>query len=409
MSIFFWRKDNEVNAQGNENYKPYEEISEKKTTKLGYILLIGMVILGVQQGQNFISSLAGDIKEPQQISSCGRYLMDAIEDDTQTPKSRSSYGYEYGSYYGYSQETLSDCQYSDLEKKYSIGNIMNEIKPALLKGEEIENQLKNLKDSLYDANRTVRSAKENYSISLQEKMAQEGTTVYDKNQVKDSLSVGEQEIVTLEAKIKNVEGQLNEINRSISAIATKNATAINNVFDEYSREVKFVAFERALLMLVLISPALFFSARKYFRYKKENSQYTIIWAAVSSIFAILFAEVFFSFIYKIIPHKLLAALIEFFGQFSFLVTIAYYLLFLAVPAIFGGLVYWIQKRVYNKEAVMMRALKKHTCPNCSMLLRNEDNFCPVCHFQIKETCGKCNGKRIRGLKFCPVCGDADVK
>ena len=386
-------------------FVPYEEVQEKNTTGLGYFLLIIMVVVGLWQGQGFIDSLKQNIPNPENISYCGSYLKTLV-DSKNINNSYNNYSYyaNYGYGYGYNDNNLSKCIYSNFEKKYSIENVINDIIPLQAKALTLQSTLQSLESQSYQVQSDINLQKQNYSISLQEKIAQENGTVYDKNSVKSGLSQAQIQYSTIGNQKAQTQADLNDVNKSIYDIAIKNSTAINNVFDEYSSAVKLVEFERALFLLLLISPVLFLTIRKYFKHKRENSQYTVIWSAVSIIFALLFMEVLFVFIYKIIPRELIAKLIAFFAQFAFLVTIGQYLLLFIGPVIFGGIVYWIQKKIYNKEAVMIRSLKNHKCPSCTMNLRESDRFCPVCHYQIKDKCVSCGGDRVVGLAYCPSCG-----
>lgn len=388
-----------VNTNTEKAYVPYEEIQERKTTKLGFILLILMVIIGVSQGQSFIHALSQNIPSPQNISYCGYYLKNLVD----TKVGPNTYG-SYSMYGNYGYGDISKCQYSDLEIKYSIENIIEEINPLSEKSKSLQNELQTLNAALYASQNQINNEKQNYGISLQEKIAQEGLTVYDRSKIKSDLTQLEIQYDSLKRQIDSKNSEITENNNAISSVAQRNSTAIGNVFREYSSKNKLVEFERALLLLLLISPVLYLTSKRYFRYKRENSQYTIIWAAVTTIFALLFAQVFFVFIYKVLPIELINKLLEFFAQFGFLVTIGQYILLFAVPAIFGGIVYWIQKKVYNKQAVMRRALKNHKCPSCEMTLRESDRYCPVCSYQIKEKCSNCGLDRIVGLAFCPSCG-----
>jgi hypothetical protein len=393
----FGNKEQEA-QKVNTPFAPYEEVSEKKTTKLGYFLLLIMVILGVWQGQGFISSLASNIKSPDSMSSCAYYFKNIVDKKNNT----DSYNQNY--YYGYSGNGIKNCVYNTFEKENSFPAIVAEISPLVQKVETLNKSLEYSRNSSYNTSNSINNLKQNYNISLNEKIAGEGDTVYDKTEVKQGLSQNESRLDFINKNIAELESDIKQTNTQIENIVLRKEVSIQKAFSDYTKEVKWVDFERALLLFVLISPILYLSIKKYFKLKKENSQYSIIWAAISAIFALLFAQVFFAFIYKIIPHEFLAKLIRFFGQFSFLVTILQYLLLLLTPAIFGFVVYLIQKKVYNKEAVMIRSLKNHKCPACSMSLRESDRYCSVCHYQIKEKCLACNGDRTVGLKYCGNCG-----
>lgn len=398
MKIPFFSKKEEIVQ--TKPFAPYEEIQEKKTTKLGSFLLIIMVILGVSQGHDFIKSLARNIKSPENISSCGQYLRNLIE--------TNSNSHNYKSFNNYYEDNLSSCRYSALEEEHDIKVIITELLPLSTKATALQAAVNTMQNSSYKLKSKIDTEKRNYDITLQEKMAEENSNIYNKNQIQVELAQDEQEYSRLQKDISQKQSEIAQINNSLKSIALKYRAKIDDLFDDYASQNKWVEFKRALLQLLLITPILFFTVRKYFKQKKENSQYAIIWGAISAIFALLFAEVFIGFIYKIIPHELLKKLIAFFGQFAFMATIIKYLLLLLTPAIFGGIVYLIQKRVYNKEAVMIRALKNHKCPACTMNLREADRYCAVCHYQIKEQCTSCNADRVVGLKFCPGCGVSKI-
>lgn len=397
MKIPFFTKQEESKPEATKPFAPYEEIQEKKTTKLGYILLFIMVMLGVWQGQGFIDSFAQNIKDPEQISECSRYL-NGIVDPTASYYGYSSYGYAYN------ENILSNCKYSLIEQKHSIQGIIAEINLPYTLVQNLQKDLNALQSTEYQLRDSMDREKRNYGISLQEKTAKETTVVYNTTQVKTTLMILEEQYSALQSNINQKQAEIDSNNAIIKSIAVRNAAQIKAVFSDYKTELKKVEFKRALLILLLIGPVLFLTTRKYFKQKKENSQYSIIWAAVATIFALLFAQVFFSFIYQILPHELILKLLELFAQFAFLVTIGQYFLLLLTPVLFGGIVYWIQKKVYNKKAVMIRALKSHKCPSCSMSLHESNRYCPVCHYQIKETCESCKGERVVGLAYCPSCG-----
>ncbi len=372
-------------------FAPYEEISEKKTTKLGYFLLIMMVLLGVWRGQGFIDSLSSSISGPEPLSNCVYFLNNFLSSNT----------YNYNTYYN--EPEYLTCNYSSFEKKYFIEDIMQVAFPLRAKLISLNRQLVDVRNNSNSAKNNIDSLKGDYSLTLQEKIARENS-LYDKNQIKGDI-IGQQayysDLVQQEAVLN---AQISDIENSLKSLVNNYKDRIAGVFVDYNFQNKLVEFERALLQFLFIVPLLWFALRKYFKNKRENSQYTIIWSAVVGIFALLFSEVCILFIYRIIPRELIQWLMQFFAQFAFLVTIFYYATFLLVPVIFGFIVYLIQKRVYNKEAVMIRALKNHKCPSCNMSLRNEDRYCPSCHYQMKDKCDACGMDRVVGLRFCPNCG-----
>jgi hypothetical protein len=354
MKIPFLNSEN-VPKEETKPFAPYEEIQEKKTTKLGYVLLFIMVILGVWQGQGFISSLARNINDPERISECSQYLLGLVEANSYLAYGYNSYSYSAPYYYGGSGGTLSECKYSAIEQKYSIQSIVAQINSPYIRIQSLQKEVNSLQSDVYSLQNSIARGNQSYSISLQEKAVRENSVVYDKSEIKTELVSSQEQLALVQKQINDKQAEIEANTSRIRAIAFEHSTDIKAVFSDYRKEQNKVEFERALLLLLLIGPILFLTTRKYFKQKKENSQYSIIWAAVSTIFALLFAQVFFGFIYQILPHELLEKLFILFAQFAFLVTLGQYFLLLLTPMLFGGIVYWIQKKVYNKKAVMIRA------------------------------------------------------
>jgi len=61
MKLLFWKKEP---VASDAAYAPYEEIDAKRTSKLGYFFLILMVIFGIWQGNNLLSSIQESIDPP---------------------------------------------------------------------------------------------------------------------------------------------------------------------------------------------------------------------------------------------------------------------------------------------------------------------------------------------------------
>ena len=195
-------------------FAPYEEIQEKKTTKLGYILLIIMVIIGLWQGQGFISSLASNIPKPQDISYCGNYLKGLIASNGNIKSNYSNYR---NSYYG-GIDNLPNCTYSEIENKYSLKNIVGEIMPLQSKVSVLQMELQNLDSQFYQVQNSINQQKQDYIIALQEKIAKEDGTVYDKSGVKSGLSQAELQSSNIKEQEIKIQSELDGINKSILEI-----------------------------------------------------------------------------------------------------------------------------------------------------------------------------------------------
>jgi hypothetical protein len=217
----------------------------------------------------------------------------------------------------------------------------------------------------------------------------------------------------LEARISSKDTEITEVTSQIKTMVLVKKSDILLVADEYTSMLKWVELKRFLVSILLLAPLAFFTLRRYFRAKNERSEYAIIWAAVALVSTILSTQILVVFAYRIIPHSLIAALIAYLGHlfnaFSFLLVLLQWLGLILVPLFFGYLVYRIQKRYYNKEAVVMRALKDGKCPQCSLKIKDNMVFCPSCSYALRKPCQNCKHTSISYARFCEECGSSFVR
>ncbi len=159
-----------------------------------------------------------------------------------------------------------------------------------------------------------------------------------------------------------------------------------------------------LLKLLFVLPFFVLSLRFYFRLKRKNSPHTIIAAAILTASSILFSEIVLIFLYQILPMEWLMRIFKILMEIAVLRYIIYYGSALLIIVIFGGIVYYIQKKVYNPKRIAIRRLKDNKCPNCSFTLDRSYGFCPKCGKQLKEKCSNCGKLKMKNLPYCPFCG-----
>lgn len=373
------------------------EIGEKRTTLLGYVLLIAMVIVGFGQGQSFINKIAENIDQPQAPSACVEALRSQIDLEVRSLPGTGFY------YYGF--DTFRECKLTPYELSHGVAAIVAEVKPLLDERHILQSELDTLNASLSGIDTRLRGTKSDYDLSLQEAQAGVPNPIFvDKGGLQANIGATSAERDQLVARIAPLTLRVKELDAKVRDIAVAHQAEIKAEYTQYERELAWANTLRALLELVFLAPLFYFALRRYFIAEGKRAFTAIIWAAVTTIFALLFAQVVAVFIYDIIPHALIEVLLKFFAQFKFIASIAQYLLLILVPALFGGIVYLIQKRVYGGRAVYLRAMKTMKCPNCSMHLRDDMRFCPVCGFQVKEKCPSCGVDRYKGLEHCDKCG-----
>ncbi len=411
MNLFFWRKEPQTESAG---YAPYEEIESKKTSTLGYFFLVVMVITGIWQGQNLLSAIQQQIANPQPNSYCTMAALSRISSGQDTGKNAfGQTGFSaYVRYpaYGYSGSVDPEqCKssYSQRETRLGIDTIFEALSADFTKSKKLQEQISAIERQINDLRYNNRQSLDQYSVGLLEKIANEKGIV-PTNSVKQSITTNEEAINAFSLELSNLNKEKEKIEAGIDETLGEHTKQFQAAADEYRREVLVTEFERFLLAAVLIFPLCYLVLRKYFSSKKNRSEYVIIWGGLAAIVSILAAQVLGVLVYRIIPYELLQQIWNFLRQFEFIFITLYWLGFILVPLFFGFLIYVIQKKFYNKNAVMMRAFKNEKCPGCSNKINPWMTFCPICGFTLKRTCHSCNNLTMNGASFCQVCGNKEV-
>lgn len=153
-----------------------------------------------------------------------------------------------------------------------------------------------------------------------------------------------------------------------------------------------------------MAPFFAFSVFFYFKLKRKNSSYTIILTALIVAFSLLFLQVIGSFLYEILPKEWFGRSWALMLEVPFLRYLIYYGSVILVIGLLDGIVFYLQKKIFDPVKVAIRRLKDKKCPNCSCALNPQQSFCPVCGLQLKEKCSHCAELKIKYLAHCPHCG-----
>jgi hypothetical protein len=412
MKFAFWKKD-QVPQDGA--YAPYEEIDAKRTSKLGYFFLVLMVLFGVIQGNNFLESVKDSVERPERISSCtqsiahyagvvlpsGGYGNDYLMD------SRNSYSYDM--WRTDTSPRYEDCVFSERERKVSLDTIYNlEIRPLEETRESLQTTLTLLDTQLSNAKNQRKDTVQDYQVSVIEDIseAEQGKPqgVFDSNTLGQGVVSQSEQIRLLEVERASTQSKIEDINNNLTRVSKIYTSALNTVADTYRSDVRMYSLKQFALTAVLVFPLFFLVWRRYNRYRLARSEYTVIWGGVAATFGLISAQILLTFVYEIIPHQIIEMLMNFLAMFEALWVLLYWLGFILVPLFFGFLIYLIQKKFYNKRAVMMRALKSGKCPQCSLHINHTMNACPICGYELKSKCVSCGGMSMSGGAFCEVCG-----
>jgi len=362
----------------------YEEISEKKTSKLGYILLIIMVIFVIVVGETIFSDLKKIPERPTSPSNC---ILNTIT-NIQNLNNLNCPSYRY---------------FNEVDKKFGLDTKFNNIKPDLQKISSLNENISLNERKIRNLENSIQRLNKDYDLSLQEKMANEDT-IMDKSGIKSQITNSRSQISSLQSSNNSLEIQRNSVISKITSSITSLKQSYEEAYDHYLTVSAWYKFKIFLLTLVFVLPFFILSVHFYLRLKRKDSPYTIILTALTTAFSILFFQVIGIFLYDILPKKWLSRIFKFFLEVPFLRYVIYYGSVILVIGLFGGIVYYIQKKVFDPIKVAVRRLKDKKCPGCSFVLDSHHNFCPNCGLQLKEKCENCGNLKIRYLTHCPNCG-----
>lgn len=368
----------------NQKNEEYEEIGEKRTSIIGYFLLVLMVIFMVVISQKIFDDLEDIPAHPLRPAYCLSIF-------------KSSDYYK-------SLKNIQSCQFNQIDNEFGVASKYQEISADLSTIASLNRQMASKESQIENYKNSVNNYNSEYDISLQEKIAGE-PPIYDKDSLKENIVYSQQTISQLTAEINNLEQQRNQIARKIALKAQAIGDGYRLAENKYRGQMDWYSVKIFLLQLIFVLPFFAAAVYFYFKLKKKNSPFTIIVTAILGASAILFLQITIMFLYEILPREWFAKIFRFFMEISILRYVIYYGVVILVIVIFGGIVYLIQKRVFSPLRVAIRRIKDNKCPGCSFSLNHDHNFCPKCGLQLKEECASCHQLRVKYLSHCPHCGN----
>ncbi|NCT02222.1 hypothetical protein GW766_03145 [Candidatus Parcubacteria bacterium] len=391
MGLFFNKKNEDETVSGV--YAPYEQIDSKRTSKLGYFFLLLMVIFGIWQGNMFLAEVQDSVDAPMKNSDCSARLANAI-------------GLSFTKNYYYDRDYYSEskCAFSPRELTLGLDRAYANAVPYFEKINTFEKQLSGLNQQRYTLENSKRQTMDEYQVSLIEEMAARGDTYFNPEELGTGYAGQKENLTQINGQIQRVTAQKEAAVKELSAFVMTYRPLLNKAESEYVFDVKQYQFILFLISVVLVGPLFYFVWRRYHAARLTRSAYTIIWGGAVATFGFILAQVMLVFVYEILPREILEAMFSFLAELEFIWTLLTYFGFILVPLFFGFLIYFIQKKLYNKQAVLMRALKNEHCPNCSFKVTPDMNNCPICGYKIKSQCATCNHMSLDGGTFCSVCG-----
>lgn len=358
----------------------YSEISEKKTSKLGYLILVALFVFIIIIGQTIFNDIHNIPQKPDIPAYCVHDYINGLENLTYDPY----------------------CYFGNVDAQFGIDVLVDEIDPKVEEIISYNNNIQEKKWSLNDFDREALIL--DYDASLLEEIAdKEG--VFNEENLGNDIKVTDAEIASIQQEITELEKSRDALIVEIQPLIAELETLYYDALDYYENQSAWYSFKVFILKLFFVLPFFGFFLWLYLKHKKKDSPYTIIITSVFFASTALFLEVVLIFLYDVLPRQWFLNIFEFLMAVAALKYIVYYVSVALVILVLGGIVFFIQKNLYNPHRVALRALKDNKCPNCSLTLELSEKYCAKCGHQIKKTCEKCGQLKYVDLDHCPYCGE----
>ena len=316
-------------------------------------------------------------------------------------------GHRYGQHRSaHLRPKLSEyCQ--ELDRKIEPFTSQKEFKTNLDKIREIENKQRQNKQRQQEISKQ-------YNTRLFERIAQmpNNTALRDAKGEYDALVLDNTRLANERSSIKPISTLQGY--RAYEAYVEANRDAFFKAKQSYQFWQPFKAYGH---MLIFILPLLLFFGFFYRRTKGKqlmqqeyNPVVKIISTHISLILALPLAWYTLGLIYHVLPKTLLKNIIEFLVSLGLISLLNYIAIFLVV-LLFGGLIYYIQKRTLKqKQAVKLTKNYKKLvawsqCFECEYKIDYTKPFCPFCGVKLHEECSSCGESTNKHEAYCSHCGE----
>lgn len=345
-----------------------------------------------------------DIPErPKPVPTCVSTLLNLFEQEN--PNYNSYYYSNSDDFsYGYSYPGYNSCDLVSTNPEYDLTAAFVPLKAPYqtlkLKYQEIS-QLESEKNN---SQSRQRNSQQDYNTSLSERTAGESNPLYNNQQIRNDITTTRDILANLEAQIQQIKSDIDTLKRQyapqVSTLKNQSEIAQSGYYRANLMYRMFVA----ILSLFFAGAVFIILYRLYVRRKIENSPHTIIFSVATFAYGLVLLQIFFMFLWDIIPHTFLDWLLGIISLFTPLLYLVQFLWPVIIVAVFGYLVYRIQKRLYSPSNVLKRFVMDKKCPNCGNAVDMTKPFCPLCSHEIHLHCPHCHELTMKGMPFCSNCG-----
>jgi len=384
----------------------YEE-AERRTPVTGVILLILMFIAGIYFGMYAMNDLSNIPSRPALLSSCAyRYQADNATGRAVVESKYPTY-YEEDTVRSLAYEDSADCiiRLSSFEEMGGVAALYQRRIAIEQQADPFVAEYVRVSNEVNAIRLEIERATGEYGVGLQEKQAEIAQPIFPVIPSQQSIVQLRQQEAPLVARMTILKQQVDTLRPSMDAIDKDLVSAYKPVFKAYNRAMRWYEFKVFLLQFLLIIPFFFLALRKYLELHRKNSPYTVITTTIVAVLGILLLKTILFWFWGLFLEEILRVLIEWFSMYDLLLSLLFYFGMFLSFAIFGGAVYFLQKKIFDPRRVAIRRFRAKQCPQCQTNLDLSAEYCPNCGVHIRTTCEKCGKERFVGMPFCPHCGD----
>lgn len=138
--------------------------------------------------------------------------------------------------------------------------------------------------------------------------------------------------------------------------------------------------------------------------KKEKSIQLLVSSHALTVVSIPILFEVIHIIYNILPKTIFREIINILSTLH-LIAIWHYLLIGLAILIVMFIIYFVQKKCFNKEIITRKRLSKLQCIHCGQKIPVGSRFCISCGKSQYIKCKKCGKDTFANSKFCKECGE----
>jgi len=176
------------------------------------------------------------------------------------------------------------------------------------------------------------------------------------------------------------------------------------IVSDYKRFQFWYPLKELLWQLVFLLPIFgIFYAWSIRSVKKDNPIQTLIASHLIVVASLPIILKVIELVLDIIPRHFFENLFKFLQTLHLMALWHYFVIFASI-AVGLFLVYFIQRKVFNRQKVMQKRLSKGSCISCNKRLPTTSAFCPFCAAAQFKECSTCHKETPVGGSSCIHCG-----